>query len=130
MEMSTNALRLTFCVTNDDLPTVTIFNAFYSLCHKFSLPQVPSQYFFSIRRIGIVTVIPVLVMKACGREEVELHTFSSSALDGLISFIPCLLEQETGCASETVWTLRRRNIAFLYKKLRDDSRSAGPVAQT
>jgi hypothetical protein len=79
--MSTNALGLTFCVTKYDLPTTTIFSASYSLCHKVSLPQKPYQYFFSIKRIGKGTVIPVHIMKAYGRNEVELHTFSSSPLD-------------------------------------------------
>jgi len=82
MEMPTNALGLTICVMNDDLPTVTTFSASYSLCHKVSLPQVPSIYFFAIKRIGKGTVIPIHVMKAYGIEEVELHTFSSYARDG------------------------------------------------
>jgi hypothetical protein len=78
---------------NDDLPTVTIFSASYSLCYKVSFPRVPSQYFFSIKRVGKGTVIPVHVMKAYAREEVKLHTLSSSALDGVISFITCLLNR-------------------------------------
>jgi hypothetical protein len=81
-EMSTNALGLTFCVINADLPTTTIFSASYSLCHKVSLQEEPYQCFFSIKRIGKDTVIPVHVMKAYGRNEVELHTFSSSQLHG------------------------------------------------
>lgn len=71
---------------NYDLPTVTIFSDSYGLCHKISLPQVPPQYFFSIKRIVKGTVIPVHVMKAYGREEVQLHTFSFSAFDGVISY--------------------------------------------
>jgi len=67
---------------NDDLPTTTIFSASYSLCHKVSLPQEPYQCFFSIKSTGKGTVIHVHAMEAYGREEVELHTFSSSPLDG------------------------------------------------
>jgi hypothetical protein len=135
-EISTNALGLTFCVMNDNLPTVTIFSASYSLCHKVSLSQVPSLYFFSIKHIGKSTAIPVHFTKACGREEVELHTFSSFVLDGGESSAsyPASLNVGTHWTGDRVgprdWTLRRRNIAFLCKKLKDDSWSAGPVAQT
>jgi len=91
--MSTNELELNVCVMNDDLPTVTIFSASYSLRHKVSSPQEPSQYISSIKHIGKGTVIPVHVMKAYGREKVQLLTFSSSALDGVIIFIPCPLNR-------------------------------------
>jgi hypothetical protein len=86
MEMSTNAVGLTVCVLNDDTLTVTIFSTSYSLGHKVSLPQEPPLYFFEIKRIGKGTFIPVQVMKTYGREEVQLHTFSASALDeGVLS---------------------------------------------
>ena len=49
-------------------------------------------------------------MKAYKRVEVQLHTFLTSVLDGVVGFRvwPIPIEQQTDCALESIWTIWKR----------------------